>query len=261
VNAQKKVAIVTGAGTGIGLATARLLAARGVAIVAVGRRAEPLNQLAAELKPKTEVLTVPLDVTAKDASTTVVSSTIQRFGRLDYLVNNAGMGKPSPLHETTDEMLDLFLDVHLRAPFRFCREAIGVMKSGASIVNIASTFAILGGLRGGAYSAAKAGVVGLTKHMAAQYGAQGIRSNVVAPGVTETPMTAYNWENERFKRMNFEMTPMDRTCTAEDVGEAIVFLLSDAAGFINGQVLAVDGGWTTTKFLSEEALTAERVAR
>ncbi len=261
MSSQKKVAIVTGAGTGIGLATARLLAARGVALVAIGRRAEPLNQLAAELNPKTEVLTMPLDVTAKDASKVAISDTIKRFGHLDYLVNNAGLGKPSPLHETTDEMMDMFFDVHLRAPFRFCREAIGVMKSGASIVNIASTFAILGGLRGGAYSAAKAGVVGLTKHMAAQYGAQGIRSNVVSPGVTETPMTAYNWENERFKRMNFEMTPMNRTCTAEDVGEAIVFLLSDAAGFINGQVLAVDGGWTTTKFLSEEALSAERVVR
>ena len=186
---------------------------------------------------------------------------MDRFGRLDILVNNAGKGRPFPVHETTDDVLDDFLDVLLRAPFRFCREALTVMGSGSAIVSVASTFAIVGGLRGGAYSAAKAGIVGLTKHMAAQYGAQGIRSNVVAPGVTETPMTAYNWETDFFRRMNFEMTPMNRTCTAEDVANAIVFLLSDEAGFINGQVLAVDGGWTTTKYLSQEALTAQRVGR
>ena len=256
---QGKVAIITGAGTGIGLSTARLLAARGVAIVAIGRRIEPLEALAAEVRGQAEVLTLSMDVTAKDSAQTAVSRALGRFGRLDYLVNNAGLGKPAPVHETTDEILDLFLDIHLRTPFRFCREALPAMKSGASIVNLSSTFGILGGLRGGAYSAAKAGVIGLTKHMAAQYGAQGIRTNVVAPGVTETPMTAYNWNNERFRRMHFEMTPMNRTCKPEDVGEAIVFLLSDAAGFINGQVIAVDGGWTTTKYIAEEALSAERV--
>ena len=86
-------------------------------------------------------------------------------------------------------------------------------------------------------------------------------AEVTAPGFswTETPMTEYNWENETFKRMNFEMTPMNRTCTAQDVAEAIWFLLSDMGSFINGQILAVDGGWTTTKYLSEEARLAERV--
>jgi len=256
---ERKVALITGAGTGIGLATARLLAARGVSIVAIGRRIGPLETLAAEVRGQADVLTLPMDVTGGDAAQMAIARAASRFGRLDYLVNNAGLGKPAPVHETPDELLDLFLDIHLRTPFRFCREALAVMKAGAAIVNLSSTYGIVGGLRGGAYSAAKAGVIGLTKHMAAQYGPSGIRSNVVAPGVTETPMTAYNWNNERFRRMNFEMTPMNRTCTAEDVAQAIVFLLSDAAGFINGQVLAVDGGWTTTKYLSEEALAAQRV--
>jgi len=255
-----KSAILTGAGTGIGLATAKLLLAKGVGIVAVGRRPEPLDALVAEFG-RDRVVALSVDVTGKDAPAAAVAAAMERFGRLDYLVNNAGKGRPFPVHETTDEILHDFLDVLLVAPFRFCREALGAMKPGSAIVNVASTYAIVGGMRGGAYSAAKGGIVALTKHMAAQYGAEGIRSNVVAPGVTETPMTAYNWENEGFSRMNFEMTPMNRTCTSEDVANAIWFMLSDESGFINGQVLAVDGGWTTTKYLSAEALTAERVKK
>jgi NAD(P)-dependent dehydrogenase (short-subunit alcohol dehydrogenase family) len=257
-NQSRKAAILTGAGTGIGKATAQLLVANGVGVVAVGRTRETLEELRDELG--TELVAIHVaDVTADDAPRASVDMALERFGRLDYLVNNAGKGKPFPVHESTDEILDDFLDILLRAPFRYCREALTAMKSGSAIVNVSSTFSILGGLRGGAYSAAKAGLNGLTLHMAAQYGPEGIRSNAVAPGVTETPMTAYNWENEVFKRMNFEMTPMNRTCSAEDVAHAIWFLLSDAGGFINGQVLAVDGGWTTTKYLSEEARLAERV--
>ena len=257
-NQSRKAAILTGAGTGIGKATAQLLVANGVGVVAVGRTRETLEELRDELG--TEMVAIHVaDVTADDAPRASVDMALERFGRLDYLVNNAGKGKPLPVHESTDEILDDFLDILLRAPFRYCREALAAMKSGSAIVNVSSTFSILGGLRGGAYSAAKAGLNGLTLHMAAQYGPEGIRSNAVAPGVTETPMTAYNWENEVFKRMNFEMTPMNRTCSAEDVAHAIWFLLSDAGGFINGQVLAVDGGWTTTKYLSEDARLAERV--
>jgi len=253
-----KAAILTGAGTGIGQSTARLLVANGVAVVAVGRTRETLEELRDELGSEMVAVHVA-DITSQDAPAASVAMAIERFGRLDYLVNNAGKGKPFPVHESTDEIFDEYLDVLLRAPFRYCREALTAMKAGSAIVNVSSTFSILGGLRGGAYSAAKAGLNGLTLHMAAQYGPNGIRSNAVAPGVTETPMTSYNWENEVFKRMNFEMTPMNRTCTAGDVADAIWFLLSDRAGFINGQVLAVDGGWTTTKYLSEEARLAERV--
>jgi NAD(P)-dependent dehydrogenase (short-subunit alcohol dehydrogenase family) len=97
-------------------------------------------------------------------------------------------------------------------------------------------------MRGGAYSAAKAGVVGLTLHMAAQYGPKGVRSNVVAPGVIRTQMTEYAWDMERFKRMNFEMTPLPRAGTPQDVAALVGLLCSPAGSFINGQVIAVDGG-------------------
>jgi meso-butanediol dehydrogenase/(S,S)-butanediol dehydrogenase/diacetyl reductase len=254
-----RVALITGAGSGIGLATARHFLAGGDAVVGVGRsgdRLAALDRLGDELQRP--VATLALDITLDDAPARAVELAMSRFGRLDCLVNNAGVGSPKPVHETDDETLDMFLNLMLRAPFRLAREALKVFQPGSSIVNISSTYALLGGLRGGAYSAAKAGLLGLTTHMACQYGSAGIRSNAVAPGVVPTEMTLGRLNDEKFRRMNDDMTPSERRGTAEDVAAAVVFLASPAAGWINGQVLAVDGGWSATKFLTEEALLAHR---
>ena len=255
---DKPVVLITGASAGIGEAVALRFAKGGFRIVAVARRAEKLEALAAQLKPITDVRTCAVDVCARDAAQRAVDLAMSAFGRLDCLVNNAGAGRWAPVHQTDDDMLDEVVETSLKAPFRFCRAALGVMQSGASIVNVGSTFGIVGGLDGGAYCAVKAGLIGLTQTLAAQYGANGIRSNLVAPGVIKTDMTRAYWDAAPFQRLNHEMTPFHRDGTVEDVANTIHFLASAEGSYINGQTIALDGGWTTTKMLRMEALTAQR---
>jgi 3-oxoacyl-[acyl-carrier protein] reductase len=257
---DKPVVLITGASAGIGDAIARRFAKGGYRIVAVARRKERLEQLARDLASQTEVLPFASDVTAKDADAKAVGAAMEKFGRLDCLVNNAGYFKFGSVAEVEDDALDEALDISLKAPFRFCRAALRVMQPGSSIINIGSVWGIVAGMGGGTYCAAKAGLIGLTQSIAADYGARGIRANLVAPGVVKTDMTNDFWETDGFKRTNHEMTPFNRECTVEDVANAVYFLASPEGGYINGQTLALDGGWSTTKYLSYEALTAKRVA-
>jgi 3-oxoacyl-[acyl-carrier protein] reductase len=258
-SSQKPVVLVTGASAGIGDAIARRFASSGYDVVAVARRQERLQQLADDLKGTAKVVILAGDVAAKGIPEKAVELAMQIFGRLDCLVNNAGSGKWAPVHLTDDETLDEVIDISMKAPFRFCRAALPVMKPGSSIINVGSVFGTLGGLDGGVYCAVKAGLVGLTQTMAAQYGADGIRSNLVAPGVIRTDMTDAAWDYPAFQRVNQEMTPFNREGTVEDVANAIYFLASKEGSYINGQTIALDGGWSTTKYLSKEALVAERV--
>ena len=254
-----QVAIVTGASSGIGFGCATKLASQGMSVLGTGRDEARLADLK-NVDPE-HIETLAVDLTADDAPRRIVDTAIERWGRIDFLVNNAGVGSPKPLHETDDESLDYFLGLMLRAPFRLAREAVVHMQPGSAIINITSTFAIVGGLRGGAYSAAKGGLTSLTRHIAAQYGPQGIRCNAVAPGVTLTPMVATRLEDPRFKKINTEMTPYPRLGEVDDIASTVAFLCSDGAAFINGQEIAVDGGWTSTKYLSDFALNADWVAK
>lgn len=254
-----KVAIITGAGSGIGLETAKMLAAAGVAVVGVGRDTGKLANLEAAIGNPALVETLSCDVTADDAPARIVACALQRFGRIDYLVNNAGVGSPKPVHEAADEDYDAMMNIMLRAPFRLIREVIPHLGEGASVVNVTSTFAHIGGRRGGAYSAAKGGLKSLTEHMACEYGPRGIRSNCVAPGVTMTDMVAHRFEDEVFKRANVETTPYPRLANPEDIASVIAFLCSDGSLMINGQSIVVDGGWTNTKYLSPRATTTKWV--
>ncbi|MYM62438.1 SDR family NAD(P)-dependent oxidoreductase [Pseudomaricurvus sp. HS19] len=249
-----KVAIITGAGSGIGLATAVKMHEMGYAVVGVGRDQGKLDTLVSELGNSDRIATISADITAADAPKAIVDFALQRFGQINYLVNNAGIGSPKPLHETDDETYDYFMDIMLRAPFRLCREVIGHMNDGDAIVNITSTYAQIGGRRGGAYSAAKGGLRSLTEHMACEYGPQGIRSNCVAPGVTMTDMVKDRMNDKAFVRTNVQTTPYPRLGSAEEVASTIAFLCSPGAGAINGQTVVVDCGWTATKYLAPEVL-------
>ncbi|MET0365334.1 MAG: SDR family oxidoreductase [Sphingobium sp.] len=254
-----KVAIITGAGSGIGLATAKMLHDAGMAIVGVGRDTGKLEALEQALGGAERVATISIDVASKEAPAAIVAQALDRFGSIDHLVNNAGVGSPKPLHDTDDETLDSFIDIMLRAPFRLCRDAVVHMKPGSSIVNVTSTFAMIGGRRGGAYSAAKGGLKSLSEHMACEYGPQGIRTNNVAPGVTMTDMVRHRFEDEGFKRANVETTPYPRLAEPEDVASVIAFLCQPGSEMINGQSIVVDGGWTKTKYLSPRAMTTKWV--
>ncbi len=256
-----QVAIVTGASSGIGLGTAVKLAGQGMAVLGTGRDETRLAELATTVDDPDRITTVAVDLTADDGPTAVVEAALSRWGRIDFLINNAGVGSPKPLHETDDETLDYFLGLMLRAPFRLARDVIGHMQPGSAIINVTSTFAVVGGLRGGAYSAAKGGLTALTTHIAAQYGPQGIRCNAVAPGVTVTPMVEHRLEDPGFRKMQTEMTPHTRLGRVDDIASTIAFLCSEGGSFINGQTIVVDGGWSSTKYLSEFGLTSEWVAR
>ncbi|MGH3639231.1 MAG: SDR family NAD(P)-dependent oxidoreductase [Mycobacterium sp.] len=256
-----QVAIVTGASSGIGFGTAVKLAESDIAVLGTGRDETRLSELAAAIEDHDLLQTLAVDLTADDGPRRIVDAAVDRWGHVDFLINNAGVGSPKPLHETDDESLDYFLGVMLRAPFRLARDVIPHMGPGSAIINVTSTFAVVGGLRGGAYSAAKGGLTALTTHIACQYGATGIRCNAVAPGVTQTPMVAQRLEDQRFRKINTEMTPHQRLGTIDDIASTVAFLCSPGGSFINGQTIVVDGGWSSTKYLSDFALSSEWVPR
>jgi NAD(P)-dependent dehydrogenase (short-subunit alcohol dehydrogenase family) len=214
--------------------------------VAIDRNAAGLETFSNNEK----AATAALDVAAADAPAKAVALARERFGRLDFLVNNAGIGNSKPVHLTSDEELDRFIAVNLRSVFRFAREALGAMQAGAAIVNVASTFGLMGNPNSSSYATTKAAVVGLTRQMAGDYGPKGIRVNAVAPGVIRTPLIEERLGMPAFRRLMVDTTPFPRIGTPQDVAGAVRFLCSDDAGFVNGHVLVIDGGWSATNYVA-----------
>lgn len=247
---ESPVALVTGAGSGIGRATTLRFVRAGARVVAVDLNAEGIAATRALAQDPDRVVCLTSDVTSADSPAHAVGEAVRLFGGLDWLVNNAGIGNAKAAHETSDAEWGRYLDLNLTALFRYSREALPHLKpERGAIVNLASVFGLFGHPRVAPYAATKAAVVGLTHQMAADYGPQGIRVNAVAPGVIETALTRERIDTDaRFMALNIDPIPFPRLGKPEDVANAIYFLCSDEAAYISGHVLAIDGGWSVTSY-------------
>jgi len=239
-----KVAVVTGGSRGIGLAIAAWLAEHGATVVVSGRDADRVQAAAKELEGHgTPVLGVPADAAKREDADRLVDVTRERFGRLDILINNAGITRDGLVIRMKDDDWDRVMEVNLRGAFLMTRAAAKVMvrsKSGGRIINIASTAGTMGNAGQANYSAAKAGLIGLTKAAARELAHWGILVNAVAPGLIETDMAASIPEEAREALL--AQVPLKRIGTPREVAEMVGFLAGDGATYVTGQVFHVNGG-------------------
>jgi NAD(P)-dependent dehydrogenase (short-subunit alcohol dehydrogenase family) len=238
-----KVLIVTGASRGIGAAAASLFAEQGATVVLAARDEQALTALAADIVwDDREAYVVPTDVTDIAAVDHLVSATIERYGRLDGAFNNAGHGyRPTPLAEIDPIEFDQTLDVNLRGVFLCLRAELPQLAAGGAIVNMSSSVALSGAPGMGAYSAAIHGVIGLTQTAALDYGPKGVRVNAIAPGPVLTQdgiAVAAAEEQEQVA----QALPLNRLGTPDEIARLAAWLLSDAASFVNGATIPIDGG-------------------
>ncbi|TVR38284.1 MAG: SDR family oxidoreductase [Cryomorphaceae bacterium] len=244
---KDKVAIVTGSTFGIGKAAAIAFAERGAKVV-LSDWMEDVETGAKIKELGGESIFVQCDVSDEEAVKNLVAQTIKHFGRLDFAFNNAGIeGMPGPAADCTTDNWDKTININLKGVWFCMKYQIPEMlkTGGGSIVNNASIAGLVGFSGMPAYVASKHGVVGLSKNVALDYAKEGIRVNTVCPGVIRTPMIDRFTGNDKEVEKQFaEKKPMGRIGDPEEVAETVMFLCSDAASFITGQALAVDGGWT-----------------
>ncbi|MBB4566812.1 SDR family NAD(P)-dependent oxidoreductase [Rhizobium leucaenae] len=239
---HEKVVIVTGAGSGMGEATARRFSEEGANVVLVDYHAENVNRVAAELPPERTMVQV-VDVSQSFAVNAMVSMTVAKFGKLDVIVNNAGVHEAGEPTEISDERWQKVMDTDAGGVFFGCRAAIPHLeKTRGVIINTASVSGTGGDWGMSPYNAAKGAVVNLTRALALDLGKKGIRVNSVCPSLTRTGMTEEMLKDEALIAKFKERIPLGRICEPEEVAAVIAFLASDDASFITGANIAVDGG-------------------
>jgi NAD(P)-dependent dehydrogenase (short-subunit alcohol dehydrogenase family) len=238
-----KVCVVTGAGRGIGRGMAEGLARHGAFVVLAGRTRSTLEEAAAALGDRT--LVHPADVSVEADVIALRDATLAKCGKIDVLVNNAGVDPIfKGIERTTLEEWRHIVDVNLTGTFLCCKYIGGAMTAGGSVINISSVAGHRGLLRSVPYNASKGGVELLTKGLALDWAAKGVRVNTLAPGWVDTDLThellTHDVHGERLR----SRTPMGRFATPKDMAGGVVFLASDASSFMTGQSLVIDGGWT-----------------
>ncbi len=239
-----KAALVTGANTGIGRAIAVALAEAGADVALAGRSRADETAAAVEALGRKAVL-IEADLATTEPVARVVEEALAAFGRLDILVNNAGIIRRADAVDFSEADWDAVIDTNLKSLFFLCQAAGRQMLAQGSgkIVNIASLLSFQGGIRVPSYAAAKSGVAGLTKALANEWAGRGVNVNAIAPGYIATNNTAALQADETRNRQILERIPAGRWGDPKDIAGAAVFLASSAADYVNGHVLAVDGGW------------------
>ena len=233
---KNKVVLITGATGGLGGAIAEQMKAAGAKVVVTGRSAEKLSAF------DDSYIKIAADLSEQGAAEKLISDTIEKAGRIDVLVNNAGITADTLMMRMSDEQFDNVLNTNLRATFQLCRAAIMPMmkQKFGRIINMASIVGVVGGAGQANYAASKGAIIAMTKSIAAEVASRGITANSIAPGFIKTPMT--DVLSDELKKKYLEQIPAGRFGEPIDVANACVFLASDEASYINGQTIHVNGG-------------------
>ena len=232
---NNKVVLITGATGGIGGAIAQQMKQAGATVVVSGRNLEKLSAL------DSSFIKIQSDLSADGAAEKLIADTIEKAGRIDVLINNAGITADTLLMRMSDEQFDNVLNTNLRATFKMCRAAIMPMMKQrfGRIINMASIIGVIGGAGQANYAASKGAIIAMTKSIAAEVASRGITANTIAPGFIQTPMT--DVLSDELKETYLKQIPAGRFGTPVDVANACVFLASDEAAYINGQTIHVNG--------------------
>ncbi len=248
---EGKVALVTGASYGLGMMTADFLARDGFDIVVTDLNTEDLAETVAMVEKRgRKAFTTELDVRSVDSIDAAIAASVEGMGRIDVLINNAGVPLSKPALDVEPEEFDNVQNINVRGCYfmcqRFARHLVDTDRQGA-IVNLSSTFAVIGVPGVSVYGISKAAVAGITRHLAADWAKYGIRVNAVGPGATETKIRAANFAaNPEVREWNLSRIPMGRFGEPEDTAEAVAYLAGNKSEYINGHLLLVDGALTVT---------------